>query len=390
MDILNQIQKSSLFVISCIAGALSISTANAQLSVSYDPTTETTIRATIFDPFTRLGDIAISENILPSKNLSLPKDIPQYWDIISVSKDILQKECGNRLEILDLENIPHRELLTPSAIEKCGIGYAIEGTTLAYSTLHRYGTPPTQWGDLFDFNRYPGKRAFPRQARHLLEALLIGDGVKPEFVYSVLSTKEGRERALNKLDLIYDEIIWWGDINSLKSWLTEGLITMAIVPDGAILSQSGIDNFSVSRNAVIYQQRYYAISKSSSKKDLAYAFLSFATQPEQQIRYSNQQYYGPTIKQGWTLLQPEVKEYVTNYPQNIKHALLENYDFYAQHGQTLETEFNEWLAKKQSNIRRVEETEEVILPHVEFDESNFIGPIKPLFIGPIKPEPIKK
>jgi putative spermidine/putrescine transport system substrate-binding protein len=166
-----------------------------------------------------------------------------------------------------------------------------------------------------------------------------------------------------------------------------------------MLSKDSVDTIGISRQQVMYEMKYYAMLKSSQQKDLAYAFISYATQPDQQLKLANQQYYGPTIKQAWRLVSPNTAEYITNNPKNLQGGILLDYDFYAEHGVMLEKRFNEWLVSKEAPVKRVSMadgkrtvvkkltdgaenldisvvSEEVgfIGPKLESFEKNFIGP----------------
>lgn len=378
-----------ILTLSCAVALSNVSV--AALSVSYDQMANQELPMTVLYPFSYQGLVSISENNLPSQISYLPSQLPNYWDVVVVGRDILEQECqaNGRLETLDYDNFPHKDLLTTGAIQKCGVGFSVQGMTLNYALVHKYGVPPTHWVDLFDFNRYPGKRALPRQARYVLEAALLADGVQPSYLYPLLTTAEGQERAFNKLDLIYDEILWWSDVNNLKLWLEQGIVSMSIAPDGAMLSKDGVDSIGVSRHQVMYEMKYYAMLKSSEQKDLAYAFISYATQPDQQLKLASQQYYGPTIKQAWRLMPSNTVEYVTNYPKNLQGGVLLDYDFYAEHGAALEQRFNEWLMSKEAPVKRVSMA---VKPKISSNEDaqsdafEFVGPTLQLFeesfVGP--------
>ncbi len=372
-------------------GALISDISIAALSVSYDQMSHQELPATVLYPFSYQGLVSIRENNFSNSQSYLPKNLPDYWDVVVVGRDILEQECkpNGQLEVLDYENFPHKNLLTSGAIQQCGVGFSVQGMTLSYALVHKYGVPPTHWVDLFDFNRFPGKRALPKQPRYLLEAALLADGVQPSYLYLLLATKEGQDRAFNKLDLIYDDILWWNDVNNLKLWLEQGIVSMSIAPDGAMLSNDGVDTIGVSRQQVMYEMKYYAILKSSQQKDLAYSFVSYATQPDQQLKLVNQQYYGPTIKQAWRLVSPSTVEYITNHPKNLQNGILLDYSFYAEHGAVLEHRFHEWLKEKEAPVKRVSMASDQkpdMKKTIDNDENEFFGPSLELleqnFIGP--------
>lgn len=351
---MNNIKLSKAFLALSLGAFLPFSSM-AALTVSYDQMNYQALPATVLYPFSYQGLVSIGENNFLSSASFLPKIIPDHWDVVVVGRDILEQECNDegQLESLDYDQFPHKDLLTVGAVQKCGVGFSVLGIGLNYSLAHQYGVPPTHWIDLFDFNRFPGKRALPRQAKYLFEAILLADGVQPDYLYPLLATTEGQDRVFNKLNLIYDDILWWNDVNNLKLWLEQGLVVMSVAPDGAMLSKDGIDNVGISRQQILYEMKYYAMLKESKQKDIAYAFISYATQPDQQLKFTNAQYYGTTIKQGSSLVAPNVAEYITNNPRNLQGGILIDYDFYAQHGEVLEERFTEWLSSKNMPVKRV-------------------------------------
>ena len=64
---------------------------------------------------------------------------------------------------------------------------------------------PKTWADLFDTEKFPGKRTFYKwSAPGVIEAALLADGVAPDKLYPL-----DLDRAFKKLDTIKDDIIWW-------------------------------------------------------------------------------------------------------------------------------------------------------------------------------------
>lgn len=387
--------KLSKAVLALSLGAMLPNLSMAALSVSYDQMSYQELPTTVLYPFSYQGLVSIRESNFSNSQSYLPKNLPDYWDVVVVGRDILEQECKphGQLEVLDYDNFPHKDLLTTGAIQPCGVGFSVQGMTLNYALVHKYGVPPTHWVDFFDFNRFPGKRALPKQSKYLLEAVLLADGVQPSYLYPLLATKEGQDRAFNKLDLIYDDILWWSDVDNLKLWLEQGIVSMSIAPDGAMLSKDGIDNIGIARQQVMYEMKYYALLKNSQQKDLAYAFISYATQPDQQLKLSNNQYYGPTIKQAWRLVAPSAVDYITNHPKNLQGGILLDYNFYAQHGAELEKRFNEWLVSKEAPVKRVSiagsqktMASDVKQVDVDMEDEGFVGPTLKLlemnFVGP--------
>ena len=87
----------------------------------------------------------------------------------------------------------------------CFIPQIVYSTTFGYRTDVFEGDQPATIADVFDLEKYPGKRSLERRPINNLEWALLADGVAPADVYPMLSTSEGVARALAKLDTIKDQ-----------------------------------------------------------------------------------------------------------------------------------------------------------------------------------------
>ena len=68
------------------------------------------------------------------------------------------------------------------------------------------GEHPTTWNDLYDTQKFPGKRCFFNNPQYgwTLESALLADGVAPESLYPL-----DTDRAFAKLDTIKNDVTWW-------------------------------------------------------------------------------------------------------------------------------------------------------------------------------------
>ena len=75
----------------------------------------------------------------------------------------------------------------------CFIPQIVYSTTFGYRTDVFEGEQPSTIADVFDLEKFPGKRSLERRPINNLEWALLADGVAPADVYGMLSTSEGRE-----------------------------------------------------------------------------------------------------------------------------------------------------------------------------------------------------
>ncbi len=102
-----------------------------------------------------------------------------------------------------------REDFGDTIVSECFIPQVIYSTTFGYRSDKFKGDGPSTIADIFDLEKFPGKRALEKRPVNNLEWALIADGVSKEDVYDVLDTEEGVDRAFKKLDTIKDQVIWW-------------------------------------------------------------------------------------------------------------------------------------------------------------------------------------
>lgn len=240
----------------------------------------------------------------------------------------------------------------PGSLKPCGIGAFAWSHVLAVNRAAFEKRKPETLSDVFDTKRFPGKRAFIKEPRFLMEVALMADGAKPEEVYELLRSAEGRQRAFAKLDSIRDDILWVSDSKAAMEALASG--------DAAIAqSFSGRAFFAAARGAPIeiiwdgqiYAMTYWAIPAKSPKQKLARAFLNFAVEPQQLAAVAQRFPYGPTRTSALALTKRhlaaglDLEAYLPTTPANLKTALSVDDMWWAENKTGLETAFAEWMAK---------------------------------------------
>lgn len=97
-----------------------------------------------------------------------------------------------------------------SLINSCFIPQIVFSTTFGYRTdVEAWGgKTPTDLCAVFDTEAFPGKRSLEKRPKKNLEWALLCDGVAKDDLYEVMSTDEGIDQALAKLDTIKDSVVW--------------------------------------------------------------------------------------------------------------------------------------------------------------------------------------
>ena len=218
------------------------------------------------------------------------------WDVIDVEFDYaVQAGASGLLEELDFSMID-RTSLDPRFVTDYSVGSFYYSYVLGFNADAISGNTPKTWADLFDKEKFPGKRALYKwSAPGVIEAALLADGVAPADLYPL-----DLDRAFSKLDSIKDDIIWWGGGAQSQQLLASAETPLGLFWNGRLsaLSDSGV-NIGVSWEQNITAADALVIPKGSKNKAAAMKFLATASSAEGQAKFAELSGYAPTnLKSG--------------------------------------------------------------------------------------------
>ncbi|MDO5706157.1 MAG: ABC transporter substrate-binding protein [Paracoccus sp. (in: a-proteobacteria)] len=240
----------------------------------------------------------------------------------------------------------------PGALNECATAIMVWSTVIAYDKSAFPDATPGSVEDFFDLAAFPGKRGFIKRPKYTLEFALLGDGVAPDEVYDVLATPEGVDRAFAKLDSIKGDIVWWEAGAQAPQLLADGEVSMTLAYNGRIFDAIIGEGrpFGFVWDGSNLDMDYWVVPVGAPNRDAAMEFIAFAADPARQADLSKYIAYGPprrsaapsvgTYKDGTTQMAP----YLPTTPENAEHAVLNDPEFWADHGIELTERFNSWLA----------------------------------------------
>ena len=267
-------------------------------------------------------------------------------DLFLLSADELATGCAEGLfEKLDWPAIGGKEHYQPAAVSECGVGGLVRNVVLAWDR-DKFPVTPT-WTDFWDVAKYPGKRGLARDARGAMEIALLADGVAPGDVYKVLASKDGADRAFQKLDQLKPYIVWWQTGTEAARILDSGDVLMTSAPSGAIATaaRQGARNFGIQWAASLYQLFSWAIPKGNPNLRVAQQFLYFTGMPAIEarlVRLSGQVGLAKGLNDG---LPPELQAISPTHPPNLAAALKEDTAFWHDNQAKLRQRFDAWFGK---------------------------------------------
>lgn len=209
----------------------------------YDPSGGTVAEAeenSVFKDFTTLTGVSVNDQYEPdmSKFEAAEQNgasIP--WDVLVIPSvadfNTLQKE--GYLQKLNT-GVVSPSLLEPGQETAYGVAAQYYTANIIWNTKKwpLSGPHPTSLTDIFNTKEFPGKRCLYNYPEFggTLEAALLADGVKPANLYPLDINK-----ALQKLDTIKSQTVWWSSGATEMQDFASGECTIGIGWPGRVLAQ---------------------------------------------------------------------------------------------------------------------------------------------------------
>ncbi|WP_245307929.1 extracellular solute-binding protein [Hoeflea sp. IMCC20628] len=286
------------------------------------------------------------------------------WDLVDVVAADAIRLCDEGLAM----EIDADELLAPAPdgtpasedfgdllVSDCFIPQIVYSTTFGYRTDLVGDTAPTNICDVFDLEKYPGKRALEKRPINNMEWALLCDGVAKGDVYDVLETEEGQTRALAKLDTIKDQVVWWSAGADTPQLLADGEVVMGSTYNGRLFSLIEEQKQPVAMlwDAQVFDLDGWIIPEGlpADRQARIEDFLKFATDTQRLADQAKYISYGPARASSAPLvgkhadLGIDMAPHMPTDPNNAKNTFLYNYTWWADYRDDLDAKFQAWLAQ---------------------------------------------
>lgn len=262
------------------------------------------------------------------------------WDVVDVEHDfaIFAGNSG-MLEPLDF-GVIDRDDLDPRFVTDYGVGSFYYAFVLGFSGAAYGDNPPMAWADLFDKERFPGKRTYYQwSGPGVYEVPLLADGVAPQDLYPL-----DVDRALAKLDTIKSDIVWWGSGAQSQQLLASGETPIGMFWSGRLHSlQVDGEDIGMSWEQNLTAADLLVVPKGAKNRSAAMQFLAVASSAEGQAEMARQLGYTPTNIKALELLdEATLAAMPTNHAdQNVPL----NIEYWAENRDMLGSRWYEWQVK---------------------------------------------
>ncbi len=262
------------------------------------------------------------------------------WDlVVTGSGGAAAAAAKGCLEKIDYSVVDVSDFYPNLYTDYC-VGSDVFATVMAWNT-DKYGMPgdpgaPKSWADFWDVEKFPGTRAYrANNVDGALEPALMADGVPPEKVYEVLSTRAGIERAVNKIRELKPHIaVFWGSGAQQAQLMKDAEVDMSTGWNGRF-DNAKKDGAKVGYtfNQALLDYDCFAMPKGAPNKKVAMAFLAEISKPQYQANLPFHITYGPTNKKAYevTKAPKELIESLPSHPKNVPLMLPVSLDWYAKH-----------------------------------------------------------
>ena len=284
------------------------------------------------------------------------------WDLVDMTASDAMIACDEGLaKEIDHDTMlaaapdgaPATEDFGDMIVSPCFIPQIVYSTTFGYRTDLVGDTPPSTINDVFDLEKYPGKRSLEKRPVNNLEWALLADGVPAEEVYEVLATDEGVDRALAKLDTIKDQVVWWEKGAQTPQLLADGEVVMGSTYNGRLFSVIEEEKQPIAMlwDWQVFDLDGWIVPAGGKNEEDVMKYLMFATDTQRLADQAAYISYGPARKSSAPLvgkhaeLGIDMAPHMPTDPENAKHTLLLGFEFWADNLDDLSEKFQAWLAK---------------------------------------------
>jgi putative spermidine/putrescine transport system substrate-binding protein len=270
-----------------------------------------------------------------AKIQSMVENDQVIWDVVNVSNDFGLQSTADLLEPLDYSIVDKEPILEGYATEY-RIACMLYANTLAYNTEQMEGTP-SSWADLFDTQKFPGERGFRKSPSETLEVALLGDGVAPENLYPL-----DVDRALDKLDTIRDQILWWETGGQLQQQLADGEVALSSAWNGRV--QKEIDAgtpVEIQWNQNLRTADYLVVPKGTAHKEEAMRLIAYCVSAQNNHRLSEYIEYAPINKESIPKVDPQVASRLPTAHRDV--GVRYNAQWWDNNREAVTKRFNEWV-----------------------------------------------
>jgi putative spermidine/putrescine transport system substrate-binding protein len=303
------------------------------------------LRVAVWDPFTKVSGIEVVPYPMPlAKFRALAEAKSAEVDMGANTLDSVALSLQRRgfLEPINYKaftytNAEHLAKKNEYMAASSAYSYVLAYSTESFSpTKH-----PRTWTEFWDTKAFPGPRTLPdlQLAAGLLEFALLADGVPPSKLYPL-----DVDRAFGMLSRVRSSVKKFYETGAVAEQLVATKdVVLASISDGRVVRL--MDNNAPVAIERTQQQRmydYHVILKDSPNRENAQKLIDFDLQPDRQAALAALTAYGPTNKQAFKAMKPELVRKIASNPEYDATSFEANPEWWADNIQKLSERWTQW------------------------------------------------
>ena len=299
---------------------------NIEKAFTHPFTEETGIEVVISDT----PDMAVVRAQVQSGNVQ--------WDVFdAVGQQAAAGQNEDLWEPLDKSIVDTDNLTGPVTDHIVGF-YIWSGGIMWVPSRHEGSEVPMNFRQLWDTNRFPGRRAFRARAYENLEIALLADGTDPQDLYPL-----DVERAFSSLNRIKDSVANWVSATPQTiELLRTNEVDYSYGYSGRVVAaqDDGID-IDMSLEQTINGTEYLTALRGTRKREAAMRFIDFCLRPDRQAEFSELMIYHPVRGSALANIAEPARRWLPDLeaPQNI---LLDDL-WWGENDAVVSERFQEWM-----------------------------------------------
>jgi putative spermidine/putrescine transport system substrate-binding protein len=262
------------------------------------------------------------------------------WQVICIDDGVMY-DLGNKGLLSEVDtNIVDVTRIPEGLRYKYGVAVDLGALIIVYSKkTFTESTAPKTWSDVFDVEKFPGKRLFSSAPNGTLEVALLADGVAPNALYPL-----DVERALKKLDTIKNQTIFYDSYSQGQQLVVDGAAVLGglfsnrvytAVKNGAELGASWEGNV---RNITPL-----VVPKAAAEQELCWALVNNMLDPRNQAMVANEIAVSPSNPQAIEFVKPELVPWLPANAENNAKGVTVDIEFWGANGALVTERWQEWL-----------------------------------------------
>ena len=283
------------------------------------------------------------------------------WDLVDMTMADNRAACKQGLlEPIDPalllpapDGTPAERDFIDGALTECGVTQIVYAMVVAYNRDAFPGERPERMADLFDVQRFPGKRALRKGPEANLEWALMSYGVPRQDLYRLLSTERGLRLAFERLDSIREHIVWWTDTARPVELLAGREVVLASQYNGRLFDAAVVQGHPIEIiwDAQVYELGAWGIPRGTPRLGDARRFIRFATGTGPLADQAKYIAYGPARKSSMKLVSThaetdvDMRPHLPTWPVNFRTAILKDTEWHASLHDRIKARFDAWLAE---------------------------------------------